>query len=178
MQRDTHCTHMQTHRCAGDRAQGRNTGLMAGGRGGMPQQCHSLPVNQAREALGWNSPKKNAQPDKTDISRAFQAGGLVLDALVGRVRGFIHSEMGKPIPDWRTTLGVPMGVLRVANAPPHPALASDTRRTIFGGLGCETRGARPFYHQLWDSVGETGPCRSKYTPCLPYTPGKHSQLLT
>lgn len=27
--------------------------------------------------------------------------------------------------------GIPMGVLRVATAPPHPALASDTRRAVF-----------------------------------------------
>lgn len=39
----------------------------------MPQQCHSLPVNQAREALGWNSPKKTLnQTRQTSLGRSRQ----------------------------------------------------------------------------------------------------------
>lgn len=87
------------------------------------------PSSQGSFRAGW---ARNAPRAGTDVSRALQAGVLVVETLQGTGREFIHSELGKPIPGWTTTLGFPMGVPRAADSPrPHLALA---RRTVFGRI--------------------------------------------
>lgn len=55
----------------------------------------------------------------------------MVGAWAGRVGGFILN-WGNPFQVRVTTLGIPTGVLQVANMPPHPALASDTCWPVFG----------------------------------------------
>lgn len=91
-----------------------------------------MPLTDRQSSQGSSGARQaeNARPDRTDVSRALQAGGLVVGTLQGRGREFIHSELGKPLPGWTPTLGFPTGVPRVAHSPPpHPAQAG---RTVFG----------------------------------------------
>lgn len=84
----------------------------------------------------------------------------------------IHSELGGALRS--------LGDLGVAAHPhiPHQQLTpAGWYQGAFWGQGCETLGLA---HSTtsWAPVGVAGACRSKYTRCLPRTPGTHSQLLT
>lgn len=178
---DTHCTHMHedtpVRRGQGSGEKHRDDGREEGGR-----QATAVPltVNQAREASGPECPKTLNQVGQTFLGRSSR--GYRWWMHWGEWRGGIHSELGNSIPGWRTTWNIPMGVPGLAHGPPHHALASDPPAgRYFGelvGLGCENSGPPPLLPSATGLSGATGACSSKYTPCLPYTPGKHSQLLT
>lgn len=125
---DTHCTRMHRDTLV-HQGQGWGKKLRDDDRERRGRHATAVPstVHRAREALGPDSPKTLSQMGQTSLSRLFQSRVPGVDALKG---AGVHSELEKSISGWSATLGIPIGVPWVVNAPPHPSLASDTHRMV------------------------------------------------